>query len=60
VHATLEDLAKAKSVAPSYVSRVLRITMLSPARAEDGGLRAPRNQLMPSVEADLEPLGQTS
>ena len=30
VHATLEDLAWAKSVAPSYVSRVLRLTLLAP------------------------------
>jgi hypothetical protein len=30
VHATLEDLARAKSVAPSYVSRVLRLTLLAP------------------------------
>ena len=29
-HATLEDLAKAKGVAPSYVSRVLRLTLLAP------------------------------
>ena len=28
VHATLEELAKAKGVAPSYVSRVLRLTLL--------------------------------
>ena len=30
VHATLEDLARTKSVAPSYVSRVLRLTLLAP------------------------------
>jgi hypothetical protein len=30
VHATLEDLAKAKGMAPSYVSRVLRLTLLAP------------------------------
>jgi hypothetical protein len=30
VHATLEDLATAKGVAPSYASRVLRLTLLSP------------------------------
>jgi hypothetical protein len=30
VHPTLEDLARAKGVAPSYVSRVLRLTLLSP------------------------------
>jgi hypothetical protein len=27
---TLEDLARAKGVAPSYVSRVLRLTLLAP------------------------------
>jgi hypothetical protein len=30
VHGTLEDLARAKGVAPSYVSRVLRLTLLAP------------------------------
>ena len=30
VHATLEDLAKAKGVNASYVSRVLRLTLLAP------------------------------
>jgi hypothetical protein len=30
VHATIEDLARAKGVAPSYVSRVLRLTLLAP------------------------------
>ena len=30
VHATLEDLARAKGVAPSYVSRVLRLRLLAP------------------------------
>ena len=30
MHATLEDLARAKGVAPSYVSRVLRLTLLAP------------------------------
>ena len=34
VHATLEDLAKAKGVAPSYVSRVLRLTLLAPQLVE--------------------------
>jgi hypothetical protein len=34
VHATVEDLAKAKGVAPSYVSRVLRLTMLAPEIVE--------------------------
>jgi hypothetical protein len=30
VYGTLEDLAKAKGVAPSYVSRILRLTLLAP------------------------------
>jgi len=30
VHATLEDLATAKRVAPSYVSGILRLTLLAP------------------------------
>ena len=34
VHATLEDLAHAKGVAPSYVSRVLRLTLLAPEIVE--------------------------
>jgi hypothetical protein len=34
VHATLEDLARAKGVAPSYVSRILRLTLLAPEVVE--------------------------
>ena len=34
VHATLEDLARAKGVAPSYVGRVLRLTLLAPEIVE--------------------------
>ena len=34
VHATLEDLARAKGVAPTYVSRVLRLTLLAPEIVE--------------------------
>ena len=34
MHATLEDLAKAKGVAPSYVSRILRLTLLAPEIVE--------------------------
>jgi hypothetical protein len=34
VHGTLEDLARAKGVAPSYVSRVLRLTLLAPEIVE--------------------------
>ena len=33
-HATLEELARAKGVAPSYVSRVLQLTLLAPDIAE--------------------------
>jgi hypothetical protein len=33
-YGTLEDLAKAKGVAPSYVSRVLRLTLLAPEIVE--------------------------
>jgi len=34
VHGTLEDLAKAKRVAPSYVSAILRLTLLAPEMVE--------------------------
>ena len=34
VHATLEDLARAKGVRASYVSRVLRLTLLAPEIVE--------------------------
>jgi hypothetical protein len=34
VHATLEDLAKTKGVAPSYVSRILRLMLLVPEIVE--------------------------
>jgi hypothetical protein len=34
VYATVEDLAKAKEVASSYVSRVLRPTLLAPEIVE--------------------------
>ena len=34
VHATLEDLARAKGVAPSYVSGILRLTLLAPEIVE--------------------------
>ena len=34
VHATLEELAKAKGIAPSYVSRILRLTLLAPEIVE--------------------------
>jgi hypothetical protein len=49
VHATLEDLARAKGVAPSYVSRVLRLTLLSPELVEailDGGSRRSCNWMI--------------
>jgi hypothetical protein len=34
VHATLEDLARAKGVNATYVSRVLRLTLLAPELVE--------------------------
>ncbi len=34
VHATLEDLARAKGVNATYVSRILRLTLLSPDHVE--------------------------
>ena len=34
VHATLEDLARAKSLAPSYVGGILRLTLLAPEIVE--------------------------
>ena len=34
VYGTLEDLARARGVAPSYVSRVLRLTLLAPEIVE--------------------------
>ena len=34
VHASLEDVARAKRVAPSYVSRFLRLTLLAPEIVE--------------------------
>jgi hypothetical protein len=34
MYGTLEDLAKAKGVAPSYVSRILRLTLLAPEIVE--------------------------
>jgi hypothetical protein len=41
VYTTLEDLARANGVAPSYVSRVLRLTLLAPEIVEAilGGLQ---------------------
>ena len=42
VHATLEDLARTKGVAPSYASRILRLTLLAPEIVEailEGGSR---------------------
>jgi AraC-like DNA-binding protein len=34
VHATIDDLARARGVAPSYVSRLLRLTLLAPELVE--------------------------
>jgi hypothetical protein len=33
-YATIKEIAKAKKINPSYVSRVLRLTLLSPATVE--------------------------
>jgi len=33
-HSTLEDLARAKGLAPSYVSGILRLTLLAPEIVE--------------------------
>jgi hypothetical protein len=64
VHATLEDLARAKGVAPSYVSRVLRLTLLAPEIVEailDGrqseGMRL--EDLLEGVPADWKGQWQT-
>jgi hypothetical protein len=35
VHATIEDLAKAKRLAPSYVSGILRLRLLAPEMRAD-------------------------
>jgi hypothetical protein len=47
VYATLEDLAKA-GVAPSYVSRILRLTLLVPDIEDslDGGSRRSCNWII--------------
>ena len=34
VHATIEDLARSKGIAKTYVSRVLRLTLLAPEIVE--------------------------
>jgi hypothetical protein len=34
VHGTIEDLAKAKGIGKTYVSRVLRLTLLAPEMVE--------------------------
>jgi hypothetical protein len=34
LYATLEDMARAKGVAPSHVSRILRLTLLAPEIVE--------------------------
>ena len=57
VHATLEDVARSKGVAPSYVSRVLRLTLLAPEIVEailDGGqpVKLQLNDLLEGFPAD--------
>ena len=61
VHATAGDLARAKGVAPSYVSRILRLTLLAPEIVEailDGRQRAELQldnllEGFPATDADL-------
>jgi hypothetical protein len=61
-HATLEDLAKSKEIGKTYVSRVLRLTLLAPDFVEailDG--RQPAAQLDDLLEGfPLESAGQIS
>lgn len=61
VHATLEDLARAKGVHATYVSRVLRLTLLSPEIVESilDGRQSAELQLDDLLEAfPLEWAGQ--
>ena len=58
VHATLEDLARAKDVAPSYVRGVLRLTLLAPEIVEAilDGRQPPNGNMTPAsspAEEDL-------
>ena len=48
VHGTIEDLARAKGVTPSYVSRVLRLTLLAPEIVE----AIPDGRQPPGVQLD--------
>ena len=57
VHSTLEDLARAKGLAPSYVSGILRLTLFAPEMVEailDG--RQPAELRLDSLLAGF-PLG---
>ena len=69
MYATLEDLARAKGVTPTYVSRVLRLTLLAPeiveaildgrqrprrARAGGGGQQESSGMTRATVSADGE------
>ena len=61
VHATLEDLAKAKRLAPSYVSGILRLTLLAPEIVETilDGQQSAELQLDDLIEGfPLEWVGQ--
>ena len=59
VHATAEDLARPKGVAPSYVSRILRPTLLAEIEAILDGRQRAELQLddllegFPATDADL-------
>jgi hypothetical protein len=63
IHATIEDLARAKRVAPSYASRILRLALLAPEIVEAilDGRQAAELQLDDLTEAfPLDWVGQRS
>lgn len=53
-YATLQELARAERIGPSYVSRVLRLTLLSPALVED--ILAGKTTAMPHTKILAKPL----
>lgn len=52
-YATIKEIAKAEKINPSYVSRVLRLTLLAPPLVE--GIVAGRDRHPPSVDALMRP-----
>ena len=52
-HATIKEIAKAEKINPSYVSRVLRLTLLAPTLVEN--LFAGREQHPPSLNDVMRP-----